>query len=410
MGTGGALLRRVTRIDPLVWDTLLAAAIASLTIAVGVLFLPEGYRRFDAEAWLLTLLINLPMAVRRRYPMAILGFSGLAFVAFLAEGYLPSINFFGPLLGLYTVATLYPTRRVVPAAVATFGVLQYSGMSARILPWYVIVCQMALVTFVACVFGGRNRLLGERNDRLAVLTDRLRRDQEERARRAVTEERIRIAREMHDVVAHHMSVISMQAGLARYVFHADPDTALGAVRTIEATSAEGLDELRRLLLVLRVGDGDWSGDADRAGGGAETREGERPPAGLDRLRELADRVTASGVPVTLVVTGPPRPLPPGAEQCAYRVAQEALTNVLKHAAPARATVDLVYGDGAVTVRVVDDGRPARPPGESTGQGLVGMRERARMYGGTLSAGPRDGGGFAVQLVLPTVALVEEDSR
>ncbi|GIG62045.1 ATPase [Longispora fulva] len=398
MGTGGALLRRVARIDPLVWDTLLATAIAGLTIAVGILFLPDGFRRFDGEAWLLTLLVNLPMAGRRRYPMMILGFSCLSFVVFLAEGYLPSINFFGPLLGLYTVATLYPTRRVVPVAVVTFGVLQYSGMSARILPWYVIAFQMALVTSVACVFGGRNRMIGERNARLAVLTARLRRDQEERARRAVTEERIRIAREMHDVVAHHMSVISLQAGLARYVFHTDPNTALGAVETIESTSGAGLEELRRLLLVLRVGEGE------------ETGGGERPPAGLDRLDELAARVTASGVPVTLAVTGEPRPLPPGAELCAYRVTQEALTNVLKHAAGARATVDLHYGPRTVTVRVVDDGRAAGPPAESTGQGLVGMRERARMYGGTLSAGPRDGGGFAVELVLPTVALVEEDSR
>ncbi|MEV6523818.1 sensor histidine kinase [Longispora sp. NPDC051575] len=396
MGTGRALLRWVSRFDPLVWDAALATAMAGLTIVVGVLYLPDGYRAFDPEAWLLTVLINVPMTLRRRYPRVILGVSCLAFVAFLAEGYLPSINFFGPLLGLYTVATAYPTRRVVPAAVATFGVLQYSGMSARVLPWYVIAFQMALIAFVACVFGGKSRAVTERNARLAVLTERLRRDQEDRARRAVTEERIRIAREMHDVVAHHMSVISMQAGLARYVFDTDPGTALGAVRTIETTSGEGLDELRRLLLVLRVGDGE------------EATAG--TPAGLDRLPDLVRRVTASGVPVAFAVTGRPRPLPPGAELCAYRVTQEALTNVLRHAGPARATVDLDYGPETVTVRVVDDGRPARPPAESTGQGLVGMRERARIFGGVLTAGPRDGGGFAVQLVLPTVALVEEDSR
>ena len=258
-------------------------------------------------------------------------------------------------------------------------------------------------------------MLNERTIRLEVLSRQLTAEQGARARRAVIDERMRIAQELHDVVAHHMSVISIQASLAGYVFTSDPGTARAALRTVEETSHEALEETRRLLAVLRPEAEGADGDAPHA-----------PAPGLDRVTEVVDRVRAAGVPVQLSVTGQQRPLPPGIELCAYRVVQEALTNVLRHARPATATVRVEYRSRHLSVQVIDDG-PARPAGpypsptgqsptcrsligqsptsrsltgqSPTGQGLNGMRERARLYGGSLSAGPGTHGGFEVQLML-----------
>jgi signal transduction histidine kinase len=184
-----------------------------------------------------------------------------------------------------------------------------------------------------------------------------------------------------------MSVISVQAGLARYVMGSDPDTASGALDTVLGTTAEALDEMRRMLALLRTDDG----------------EPYHPAPGLDRLDDLVERVRGAGVPVDLVVTGDRRPLAPGVDLCAYRVVQECLTNVLKHAGPASATVTLKYEPDRLVARVEDDGcRPAAAqPEQAGGHGLIGMRERARLYGGTLAAGRRAEGGYAVVLTLPT---------
>jgi signal transduction histidine kinase len=227
---------------------------------------------------------------------------------------------------------------------------------------------------------------------LADANARLRRDREERARRAVTDERIRIARELHDVVAHHMSVIAVQAGMARYVLRTDPDTAGAAMGTVLATSTEALHEMRRMLALLRVG-------ADTEDAAPVSYD---PSPGLPGIPALVDRVRAAGVPVRTSITGVPRALPPGLQLCIHRVVQESLTNVLKHAAPATATVTLDYGGDRFTAVVRDDGTrttPDRGAGRA-GQGLIGMRERATLYGGTVHAGPRPGGGFEVRLVLP----------
>jgi signal transduction histidine kinase len=211
---------------------------------------------------------------------------------------------------------------------------------------------------------------------------------EARARQAVTEERLRLARELHDVVAHHMSVVAVQAGLARYVLRADPATAEAAMSTVLSTSGEALGEMRRVLSLLRAG---------------EEPDGDAPAPGLPGLLALAERVRAAGVPVDVRVTGEPRALPSGLDLCVYRIVQESLTNVLKHAAPAAAAIAVSYGRDRVEVTVRDDG--ARAPADRTpgGQGLTGMRERALLYGGTLAAAPRPGGGFEVRLTLPLPA-------
>ncbi|WP_203454367.1 sensor histidine kinase [Jiangella aurantiaca] len=215
------------------------------------------------------------------------------------------------------------------------------------------------------------------------------RERDQRAQLAAAEERSRIAREMHDVVAHNLSVIVVQADGGRYAGDHDPQAALDALKTIGDTGRGALAEMRRLLGVLRSTDDDGDGGTVR------------PQPGLGSLPELVTSVRQAGLPVELDVTGPPRPLPPGPSLAVYRVIQEALTNALKHAGPAaRAKVALEFGAGRLTARVSDDGRGAAAPSDGLGQGLAGMRERMTMYGGTVTAGPAAAGGWRVDLDLP----------
>ena len=198
--------------------------------------------------------------------------------------------------------------------------------------------------------------------------------------RAVMAERMSIARELHDVIAHHVSAISVQTGLAGFVFTSDPKTARTALGTIAGSAHEAMAEMRRMLVVLREG-------TERAQEGACDHTA---TPGLGRLDQLARRVEAAGVPVEVRITGAPFALPPGADLCVYRVIQEALTNVMKHAPAANARVSVHYDEAAVRVRVTDDGQEPVLAGTTAGpaaHGLIGMRERAGIYGGTVTAGP-----------------------
>ncbi|MGP3915121.1 sensor histidine kinase [Nonomuraea sp. 10N515B] len=208
------------------------------------------------------------------------------------------------------------------------------------------------------------------------------------AREAVSEERARIARELHDIVAHSVSVMTMQSGGVRLRLGEDQESERQLLTSVEETGREALTELRRAVGLLRGPEG---------GGPA-------PRAGLDRLPDLLEQVRAAGLEVTLDVRGEPVPLPAGLDLSAYRIVQEALTNALKHAGPTRATVTIVYHPGELRLEIVDQGPRNRssqqgPAGES-GHGLIGMRERAALFHGTLTAGPLPSGGFAVRVVLP----------
>jgi signal transduction histidine kinase len=240
---------------------------------------------------------------------------------------------------------------------------------------------------VAWVLGNVSRQLEQRNRQLAEATAQLEHEQRQHIEQAVVQERFRIARELHDVVAHHMSMISMQAGLAGYVFDSDPETARTAVDTIGATSRETLDEMRRLLVLLRESDLE---------GAAETPA---PAPGLNLVRSLADRAEAAGIDVALTTSGELESLPSGLQLAVYRVVQEATTNVIKHAGRCGVEITVRREPGVIHATVVDDG-PGTGPAGSGGFGLTGMRERARLYGGTLTAGSRPGGGFAVKLTIP----------
>ncbi|MCT7354474.1 histidine kinase [Streptomyces sp. 15-116A] len=423
------------RIRPLASDGLIALALAAVAMLLGTEAETQGWQPLDPLAWLLVALVNLPLVVRTRAPVAVCLAVHVLWTGYVTLGYWPVVNSFAAMLALYTVASLRPTRTVVPCAVLLAGVWIYAGVVSDSEAMPSVVAQAVGFPSVLWKFGHDAR-------RTTELTRQLRAEQEERARREVAGERVRIARELHDVVAHHMAVINVQAGLARFVFDSDTGTAREALDTITGASGEALAELRRMLGLLR---------AD----GAPTAEG-APAPGLDQLAEMVARVRAGGVAVSLQVTGDPRPLAPGVQLCVYRVVQEALTNVLKHAPGATAAVELAYRAGEIAVSVVNDGtggggfrasgtegrglrasgtdgrgfhasgadgRGLRASGasggrgfrgggrgadqdslrEQGGHGLIGMRERAKLYGGTITVGPRPEGGFGVHLTLPTSA-------
>ncbi len=382
-------------------DTAVAAAFTVVAVLLGSEPEPgAGWQAQDGLGIALTCLVNAPLALRRRAPLTVFAVSCSAWALFITLDYWPVVNSMGPFFALYTVASL---RRRCPALACTVlvGVVWvYAGWRAgQATP--AVLAQAAVFPAVGCRVGIAAQVSARRADRLAELAEQLRREQQDRMRRAVAEEQRRIARELHDVVAHHMSVINVQGGLASYVFDSEPDTARAALRTINETSQEGLGELRRMLTLLRTGPEDGARPEDAEGAPYA------PMPGLSRLGEMVERVRAAGVPVDLRTEGNPRSLAPGVELCAYRVVQEALTNVIKHARPAEAVVVVTYGAEELTVTVTDDGRPERslpanvPP--SAGHGLIGMRERARLYGGTVDVGPRADGGFRVCLTLPTAA-------
>ena len=238
------------------------------------------------------------------------------------------------------------------------------------------------------------RALRNREDRAAALGTQLALAQA-RQREILHEERAQIARELHDIVAHSVSVILLQVGAARMRAPGQPGLA-EPLHAAEASGRQALAELRRLLGVLN----DASAERPGRDHAADERAPEAPQPSIATLDRLASTVRAAGLDVDLTITGEVRPLPPGLELSVYRIVQEALTNVLKHAQASRAEVRVGYGPDAVTIDVVDDGTARTASGVPAGHGLVGMRQRARVFGGTTTAGPAPGGGWQVRAELP----------
>lgn len=353
-------------------DIALAAALTAFEIAA-VVVQTDG--RAGWPAYVLAALAFAPIASRQRMPLASTVVMGAAATGSLLLGY-PGLSDSGAgmLVGLFTVALLRPLPIALIALVFAMAAL---GVNFALTIGDVGKLALAGSPAVQCLaaFG-----LGVSTGRWSRRMERL----AEQATRAVADERVRIAHELHDVVAHHMSVISLQAGVAEYVLDSDREVARDALATVGDTSRAALADMRKLLAVLRVDEPDT-----------------QPQPGLSELDGLLDRLRATGLPVELAVTGTRRPLLPGADLCVYRVAQESLTNVLKHAGPATARLDLDYGERIVTLKITDDGRGAKARATGTpARGIVGMTERAELHGGVLTAGPRPEGGFAVLLRLP----------
>lgn len=283
----------------------------------------------------------------------------------------------------YVCALELEGRRRVAGAVLCTAIALYGGFSdgdagADTLIFFVLLLGAPWVA------GRVVRLSRQRQSLLEDRTHLLEIQRDERARAAVAEERQRIARELHDVVAHAISVVILQSRGGRRSLAADPAEAHDAFDTIERTSTQALGEMRRLLGLLRSDD-----DAPFV-----------PQPSLDRIEALADEMRASGLPVEVSVEGDPVALPPGVDVSAYRIVQEALTNALKHAGPTQARVHIAYEDDAVLVEVVDDGAEEAPVAPGSGNGLVGIRERVALVGGEVHAGPRVAGGYAVSARLP----------
>src|SRR5918993_4031624 len=362
---------------------LLVPLVVSVPVARGV---PVGML---ALGYVLVLLHTLPLAVRRRFPGTVLALSvasGLAFAAL----FLPPF-FLGPaiLVAVYSVAA-YGDRWVSLAGlvVAELG-LAAVWFTPAMLERSTFLLFMGFIA-VAWVLG---HFVGDRQLYAAQLEERtaeLERAREELARQAVTEERLRLARELHDVVAHAMSVIAVQSGVGAHVAASRPEEVGKALAAIKATSRGALEELRRLLGVLRQDN--------------EPQASLTPVPGLANLDSLLAEVGKAGLAVRLRVEGTPAPLPAGVDLSAYRIVQEALTNVVKHAGPARAQVVVGYRDQDVRVEVTDDGRGVTAPTSNgrarVGHGLIGMRERVQVFGGDLEVGPGPVGGFRVAARLP----------
>ena len=373
-------------------------------------------RPFDALAVALTIAIGAALVVRRRYPAAVLGICVVLVAVFETRGYWQGLNELGLQLAFFTVASRHPRRWTAVAALVVYPELLYSNLHewpGSVLDiWLVTTAQVVVIGLI----GDGARRLTSSHALMSAYSDQLQRKQRDREQRAVLIERIRIARELHDVTAHHLSVIAVQAGMARYVLDSDPKTADQALRTISEVGSEGLAELRRLISLLRP-------DEDE---GAGARTDDRPAPGIAQLPVLIERVGLSGTPSSYSMAGHRRPLPAGIELCVYRVVQESLTNVLKHAPGSSVDVRLEYAPEQIRVTVTDSGpygaTPQRPRSarsaeaqaahaaqhSGSGVGLTGMRERAALYGGELSAGWKPTGGFEVQLTLPVDAADSED--
>jgi signal transduction histidine kinase len=331
---------------------------------------------------------TLPVALRRRWPLPVLAVVTTAVAVLTALGRAQLDLDLMLAMAIYTVAVTCQRPVAVAALVGTETVLIAGLIAAAVGARGPVDTAHSVLTAGALWFVGdsvreRRRYRAEK----AALREQR---EAERGRLAVREERVRIARELHDVVAHTLSVVTFQAGVGRKVGATRPDQALTALRAVEVTGRGALEELRRILGLLR--------DDDDGEGPSLA-----PAPGVGDLEELAGTVRAAGITVTLAVTGDVAALPPAASLTAYRIVQEGLTNVVKHAPGAAATARVQAGRDGVLI-MVDNGRGtgAREPGpgDSARHGLVGMTERAAAFGGTLDAGPVTGGGFQVTAFLP----------
>jgi signal transduction histidine kinase len=374
-------------------DLMLMLPLAALALAVRSRYVEltsGGYlRNIPLPAHLtLAIVMCMPLIWRRRWPRAVFAVIALAAFAQWLAGISIGVNDVAVLVAMYTIAAECVFRWALAAGLVvelgmTMAIYSMVQVSTKQAEWKSLFPSSIFIW--AIWLGGlyistRRRYTFSLEERAR----RLERERDAQAEIAAAAERARIARELHDVIAHSISVMVIQADGASYMVDTDGARAKRALEAIGTTGRQALTEMRRMLGVLREDDG----QATLA-----------PQPGVDQLTELVDQIRTTGLPVELTVEGGSVPLPAGLELTIYRIVQEALTNVMKHAGPsASAQVRLVYGDQAVEVRISDDGRGVTPS-DGRGHGLVSMRERAAVYGGTVSVGTRPGGGFQVVATL-----------
>ncbi|NRQ30473.1 sensor histidine kinase [Nonomuraea sp. NN258] len=377
-------------------DSVLAGVVAAASVALFVVYHPrqlaadgmavDGLREPDLLGGLLTVLGCVPVAVRRRWPLAALCASLVPHTLLAALGYASAMTYVPGSVLLYSVAS-YRGLAVALGGLLVSLLTYVMGVLSGPFTAIPFSDHLVVAVLLTAVWGAgrslrlRRAYLEELKDRAA----RLERAHAADTRAARAEERSRIARELHDVVAHHVSVMTVQAAAARRVLSADPDLAREALTAIENTGRMAMTEMRNIVGVLRT----------------DARAELGPQPGMADLPALVEQMREAGLPTRLRLEGEQRPLPAGVDLAAYRLVQEGLTNSLRHAGTgAQAVVTVHYQPHELDVRVEDDGRGAIALSQRSGHGLVGIRERVALYGGILSIGPRSGGGFDVRARFP----------
>ncbi|MER5542038.1 sensor histidine kinase [Streptomyces sp. NPDC002586] len=380
---------------PSALDAAIAAGVLVCMVA-GSFVIPRGnngvtwgVRTPDGQGLLLMALAAAALVFRRRAPKPVLAATGTLSVIESVTGDPRAPVAMSAVVALYTVAATTDRTTTWRVGLLTMTVLTAAAMLGGPLPWYAQENLGVLAwTGIGATAGDAVRSRRAVVQAIRERAERAERTREEEARRRVAEERLRIARDLHDVVAHHIALVNVQAGVAAHVMDKRPDQAKEALAHVREASRSALDELRATVGLLRQ-----SGDPE-----APTE----PAPGLSRLEELAATFRNAGLPVAVARADQGTELPAAVDLAAYRIIQEALTNAQKHAGPdARAEVSVVRVGPNIEVTVLDDGAGAAGvPGAGGGHGLLGMRERVTALGGTLTTGPRYGGGFRVHAILP----------
>jgi signal transduction histidine kinase len=365
---------------------VLAVALAALTL-VGTYFATQNQptrRAFDAGTVALVLIATGSLAWRRRYPAAVLWVVFTTVLVYFGFGYANGPIWLSLLIAYFTAVVQGERWHAAAVAVLGFAIFPWLDLLLRDRPGPSPIGLAALAAWLLVVLGAAEAVRIRRERRAEAL-----RIQEEEGRRRASEERLRIARELHDALGHHLSLINVQSGVALHVNEELPEGVETSLNAIKTASKEALTELRSVLDILRQ-DGE---PAPRS-----------PTSTLERLDELVAQAGAAGLRVRTETEGEARRLPFGVDVAAFRIVQEALTNVTKHSDASAATVTVAYGDDDVVVQVDDEGPGAASPGPAGGgRGIAGMRERVQALGGELDAGPRPGGGFRIRATLPVEA-------
>jgi signal transduction histidine kinase len=390
------------------WDVVLGLVV----VALGVRVLSqagggEGFRAADLLAYALTAVGCATTAWARRQPLAALIVAGLLATVLVAWDYHADLLPFVITGLLFMTASYRSSRGAVTGLAATALCLTISAATRPPDLGAAALAQTTAVLGSAWVLGrlvrGRRTalvaLLSEAEHR-AVVERELAAAERDQGKLALVEERLRIARDLHDVLAHSMSVISVQATVGQHLAAEDPSAARRALVTISDVTRSSMQDLRQMLTVLR----------DDSSAGPPDAVSYEPAHGVESLESLLDSFRAAGLAVITTTSGLPRELSGSADLCAYRIIQEALTNTLKHAAAGTATVGLRYEESAVQVVVADDGVGLGVASATDGHGLVGMRERTALLGGRLVAGPAPGGGFTVTATIPYERDIEQVTR
>jgi signal transduction histidine kinase len=374
----------------------LAAAFAGAAVDVLRLdhyrLLSAGSLHVPGQVLALTLAATVPLALRRVRPLT--AFWIMLAAASGIRDHITVVIYLAVAVAGYSAIVRSRFHGLAMLAVPIAGGLALGAVPASPPPFPARAMPFAILAVITMI-GDAVRRWRERAAESQARIGRMRAEHEEATQRVLAAERTRLASEMHDVVTHNVSIMVVQAGAARQILGTAPDQAREALRAVESSGRAAMAELSALLGLLAPVDG---GAADPAGA-------LEPRPGLRQLDSLIDRVTAAGLPVRLEISGIPAGLPPGADLAAYRVVQEALTNVLKHVGHAETGIWLDYRNGELAVTVANDGRPAltgpaRVPGTGPGRGLAGLRRRLELSGGELDAGPRPGGGWHVTARLP----------